>query len=136
MRSLLSRLSLSLAALLVGFSVFAGCQSADSKILTLTMADHGRAVRAWKGQPIRIVLEGNPTTGFTWLVDDLDTKIIAATGTPTYAPSGDVVGGGGKFTLNFVALDHGQTNMRVIYIRPSERGLAPAKTFAIMITVD
>ncbi len=136
MRSLLSRFSLSLAVLLVGFGLFAGCESAASKPLSLTMVDHGRAVRAKKGEPIQIVLEGNPTTGFTWLVDDLDPKIIAAAGTPTYTPSGDVVGGGGKFTLNFVAIEHGQTNMRIIYIRPSERGLAPEKTFAIMITVD
>ena len=136
MKPLLSRFSLSLAALLVSFGLLAGCESAASRVLNLTMADHGRAVSVNKGEPIQIVLEGNPTTGFTWLVDDLDPKIIAASGTPTYAPSSDGLGGGGKFTLNFVAIEHGQTNMRIIYIRPSERGLAPEKTFAIMITVD
>ena len=132
----MSRFSLALAALLLGFSVFTGCQSAASMTLTLTEADHGRAVRAKKGEAIQIVLEGNPTTGFTWIVDDLDTKVVAATTTPTYVPSSSALGAGGKFTLNFVALARGQTNMRVIYIRPSERGLQPAKTFAIMITVD
>ena len=131
----MSRLALSLAAVLVGFSLLAGCESATSKILPLTIADHGRAMSVVKGEPIQIVLEGNPTTGFTWLVDDLDTKVIAVAGTPTYAPSSDALGAGGKFIFNFTALARGQTNMRIIYIRPSERGLDPAQTFAIMITV-
>jgi len=131
----LSRFSLSLAALLVGFSLLAGCESASSKVLNLTMADHGRAVSVSKGEPIQIVLEGNPATGLTWLVDDLDVKVVAATGTPTYVPSSDVVGGGGKFTFNFTSLARGQTNMRIIFIKPSERGRTPEKTFAIMITV-
>ena len=131
----MSRFSLSIAALLVGLSLLAGCQSAASKVLSLTEADHGRAVRAEKGEAIQIVLEGNPTTGFTWMVDDLDTKVVVSTGAPTFAPSSNALGAGGKYTFNFVALARGQTNMRVIYIRPSERGLAPEKTFAIMITV-
>jgi inhibitor of cysteine peptidase len=135
MGSFTSRVSLNFAVLLVGFSLLAGCQSASSKLLSLTEADHGRAVRAQKGEPIQIVLEGNPTTGFTWMVDDLDPKVVVATGTPTFAPSSDALGAGGKFTFNFVALTRGQTNMRVIYIRPSEKGRAPEKTFAIMITV-
>ena len=131
----MSRLSLAFAALLAGFSLFAGCQSAASRVLNLTMADHGRAVSVNKGESIQIVLEGNPATGLTWLVDDLDTKVVAAAGTPKYEPSGDVVGGGGKFTFKFTALERGQTNMRVIFIKPSERGRDPEKTFAIMITV-
>jgi len=130
-----SRFSLSLAVLLVGLSLLAGCQTEASKVLNLTIADHGRAVSVKKGEPIQIVLEGNPTTGFTWLVDDLDPKVVTLVGTPTYAPSSDALGAGGKFTFNFTALARGQTNMRIIYIRPSERGLDPAKTFAIMITV-
>ena len=135
MKPLLSRLSVSLAAVLVGFSLLAGCESASSKVLNLTMADHGRAVSVNKGEPIQIVLEGNPVNGLTWLVDDLDTKVVAAAGTPAYVPSSDVVGGGGKFTFNFASLARGQTNMRIIFIKPSERGRAPEKTFAIMITV-
>ena len=131
----MSRLFLSFAALLVGFSLLGGCQTEASKVLNLTIADHGRAVSVNKGEPIQIVLEGNPATGLTWLVDDLDIKVVATTGTPTYTPSSDVVGGGGKFTFNFTSLTRGQTNMRIIFIKPSERGRAPEKTFAIMITV-
>ena len=130
-----SRLALSLAVLLVGLSLLAGCQTEASKVLNLTIADHGRAVSVKKDEPIQIVLEGNPTTGLTWLGDDLDPKVDALVGTPTYAPSSDAAGAGGKFTFNFTALARGQTNMRIIYIRPSERGLDPAKTLAIMITV-
>ena len=130
-----SRFSLSLAVLLVGLSLLTGCQTEASKVLNLTIADHGRAVSVKKGEPIQIVLEGNPTTGFTWLVDDLDTKVVAVAGTPTYAPSNDAVVRGGTFTFNFIPLTRGQTNMRIIYIRPDERGRDPEKTFAIMITV-
>jgi predicted secreted protein len=135
MKLLMSRFPLSLAALLVGFSLLAGCESASSKVLNLTVADHGRAVSVSKGEPIQIVLEGNPATGLTWLVDDLDTKVVAVVGTPKYEASSDAVGGGGKFTFNFASLARGQTNMRIIYIKPSERGRDPEKTFAIMITV-
>ncbi|HTZ20918.1 MAG TPA: protease inhibitor I42 family protein [Opitutaceae bacterium] len=135
MKTRLSRFSLSLAVLLVGLSLLTGCQTEASKVLNLTIADHGRAVSVKKGEPIQIVLEGNPTTGLTWLVDDLDVKVVALAGTPSYAPSSDALGAGGKFTFNFTALARGQTNMRIIYIKPSERGRDPDKTFAIMITV-
>jgi predicted secreted protein len=93
-------------------------------------------VSAKKDEPIQIVLEGNPTTGYTWKVEDVAPLVVAVNGAPQFVSAGAALGGSGKFTIDLTAIARGQTNLRLVYLRPSEKDTPPVKTFAIMITVN
>jgi len=132
----MQRIAFYFAALLGGLTLLTGCQTAASKVINLTEADNGRAVRVAKHEPIQIVLEGDYMTGNTWDLVDWDAKVIVMKGPPQFVPGNPTSGESGKFTFNFTTIAGGQTNLRIVYVREKERTAPPMKTFAIIVTVD
>jgi predicted secreted protein len=78
-------------------------------------------VSAKKDESIQIVLVGNPTTGYTWQVENVAPLAVAVNGAPQFVLAGAALGGSGKFTINLTAIARGQTNLRLVYLRASER---------------
>jgi len=68
-----------LAALLV---LATGCRAGQVK---LTAADKGKQVAVPAGGQLLISLEGNPTTGYTWEAQDLDTSLLKQAGEVKFA---------------------------------------------------
>ncbi len=120
----------------------AGCGSqaaAGSGPIKLTDADNGKTVAVKVGDEIQVILNGNPTTGYSWTAKIADDAVVQQQGDPVYAqgttdPS--VVGAGGTFTFTFKAAKAGQTAITFDYARPFETGVAPAQTYAVTITVE
>jgi Chagasin family peptidase inhibitor I42 len=50
--------------------------SCSSSGVQLTVDDKGNQVEVKTGDKITISLAGNPSTGFTWVAQDLDTSIL------------------------------------------------------------
>jgi len=119
-----------LAALIFSF---AGC---SPKAATLTGADNGKAITVSAGETFLVKLEGNPTTGYTWEAQNLDTTILAKVG-ETEFESGNpgLVGAGGTLILTFKALKPGVTTLTLIYHRSWETDVPPAETFTLQVTV-
>jgi|YNPNPStandDraft_1061719.scaffolds.fasta_scaffold252993_1 inhibitor of cysteine peptidase len=113
--------------------VLGRCNSQEERI-ALSKADHGREVRLRPGQEIILCLEGNPTTGFTWEVAELDSAAIAQMKEMEFTPHSNLVGAPGTFTFRFKALRRGAATLRLVYRRPWER-VAPADTFSVRIVV-
>lgn len=119
-----------LAGLLV---LTSGCGPSRIK---LSSADAGSQVEAAVGQQIVIRLEGNPTTGYTWEPQDLDTSLVEQVGETEFKSSSPgLVGAGGTQTLTFQALAAGTTELTLVYHRPWEEGVAPIETFTIRLTI-
>ena len=104
---------------------------------TLSEADAGTTVQVRMHDTINVVLEGNPTTGFTWerAPDDESAAILEQLGDPEFKPATELVGSGGKFTFRFEAVASGQAVLRLIYHRPWETGVPPEETFEVTISV-
>jgi len=104
---------------------------------TLSEADAGTTVMVRMHDTIEVVLEGNPTTGFTWerAPDDESAAILEQLGDPVFQPDTELVGSGGKFTFRFEAVASGQAILRLIYHRPWETGVPPEETFEVTISV-
>jgi len=68
--------------------------------------DAGSTVGLSVGDTMEVILDGNPTTGFTWErpSEDGDTAILHQMGEPAFEPDTDLVGSGGKVTLVFEAV--------------------------------
>lgn len=101
---------------------------------TLSKADHGRQVRVRPGQEIILRLEGNPTTGFSWEVAEIDSATLVQHKEVEFAPQSNLIGAPGTFTFRFKALQRGATTLRLVYRRPWEKA-APADTFSVHIEV-
>lgn len=129
-----------LQRLLLGclFASVVGCSSSGPSgpsSLTLEEGRSGSTVEIDTGEMFLVILEGNPTTGYTWEVDALDTTILQKIGEPDFTPDSDAIGSGGKFIFRFRAISVGQSPLKLIYHRPWEQDVPPLKTFELTIIV-
>ena len=121
-----------LALVLVG----TGCGSNGNKTKMIGSNDAGKMVTLKVGDTLEVTLEGNPTTGYNWEADSLDTTILKQVGEPAFTPASTAIGSGGQVTLRFEAAGSGQTTLKLIYHRSWETGVAPLKTFEVPAQVN
>jgi inhibitor of cysteine peptidase len=131
-----------LVALLVGLAAAsAGCGSqanANGGPVRLTEADNGKAVAVKAGEDVQVILEGNPTTGYTWTATVSDPAVLQQQGDPVYAQGNtdpSIVGAGGTFTFTFKAAAAGEVTLKFDYARPFDTGVAPIQTCSMTVTV-
>ena len=93
-----------------------------------------RTVSLPVGQVIELRLKENPTTGFRWS--------IAADGAPACAVVADSFerrpsppGAGGEHAWRIKAVRAGTCHLELIYRRPFEPGVPPARSFALDVQV-
>lgn len=112
----------------------AGCSPASTP---LTMSDNGRQVTLHPGDRLVIALEGNPSTGYTWEVVQVDSSLLSEQGPVQFkAASTGLVGAPGIQTLTFKALKAGTATLTLGYLRPWEKGVLPANTFQITVSIQ
>jgi inhibitor of cysteine peptidase len=103
-------------------------------------ADHdGKTVTAMMGKDIVIRLAGNPTTGYTWRVGEITGEAVKSQGDPAYVATKHaqrMVGGGGTFVFKLQAVKPGTSTVKLVYVRPWEKGKPPVKTFSATIEVQ
>jgi len=104
--------------------------------VNLVASDNGENVSLFAGQELIIQLDGNPTTGYTWETKDLDTNLFRQVGDVQFTSSNPkLVGSGGVQTLTLKVLNTGTGTLTLIYHRPWEKDVQPAKTFSVTVTV-
>ena len=104
--------------------------------LVLTERDNGKVLAAVVQQAIYVQLDGNPSTGYTWVLTSPNGNSVFATGPSTYAPdAGGAVGGGGTYTFPFLAKAPGETILSLSYQRPWDPG-SVIQTFSVTVRVS
>ncbi|MBN2027679.1 MAG: protease inhibitor I42 family protein [Actinobacteria bacterium] len=74
-----------------------------------------------KGEEFAIVLESNPTTGYSWeLAEPLDEEIILLVKTEFEEPDVELLGASGEEKWTFKAEGLGDTSVTLAYVRPWE----------------
>jgi inhibitor of cysteine peptidase len=112
------------------------CVSMPEAQATVNEADAGSTVELRVGDTMEVVLDGNPTTGFSWETAAVDASVLKQLGDPGFQPDTSLLGSGGKFTFRFEAVGSGQTLVRLIYHRPWEKNVPPEKTFEVTVIVQ
>ncbi len=97
--------------------------------------DNGRPVAAKVGQTIVLELNANPTTGYSWQINQIDTTILQQVGEVQYDSDSTLLGSGGTETIIFEVIGSGATTLMLNYQRPWEEGIAPIDVFILHITV-
>jgi inhibitor of cysteine peptidase len=111
------------------------CASSGRGPRQLSEKDSGSTVELRMGETLEVVLRGNPTTGYQWEIASGDTSVVKQRGKPEYRSDSAGIGSSGNFTFTFEAAAPGQTTLRLVYHRPFERNVPPARTFEITVVV-
>lgn len=101
------------------------------------------------GEEFDIRLPSNPSTGYQWQVAALDEKVVRLVDTrwepqvggeagADGSPPAPAVGVGGTSVLTFVGAADGRGVIRLVYVRPWEKGIAPARRadYAVEVLAD
>lgn len=119
---------------LILFTFIADC---SHKTIIKSENDSGGKCTMKPGDTLQVVLKSNPSTGYQWEIAAMDTTILKSIDKqyiPDKAPK-HTTGSGGKSIFRFTGIKKGESNLRLIYDRPFEEGVAPIKTFKMMVQV-
>ncbi len=131
-----NRITLTVISALLVLALAACSQTANAASTTsIGSADAGKTISLHKGDSLVVTLDGNVTTGYTWLAEPMDPAILKQVGEATYAPENTKVGAPGKITLTFQAVKTGQSELVLNYMRPFEKNTAPLNTFEVTVVV-
>ena len=96
---------------------------AEAKEFTLGDKDSGKTLEVHVGDAVKLVLETNPTTGFSWTkVENVDKSILKLEKNDyrQNANPGRLVGVGGNTTIVYRALKAGTAKIDLTYMQPWE----------------
>jgi inhibitor of cysteine peptidase len=95
----------------------------DAKEFALGDKDSGKSLELRVGDTVKLVLDANPTTGFSWSkMDKVDQSILKLEKNDYQqnANPGRMVGVGGKTTIVYRAMKPGSAKIDLTYMRPWE----------------
>lgn len=100
--------------LVILFAAFGGTAAAESQ--TVTDEQNGGTVTLTRGEQLKVILPGNPTTGYSWTVPQ-DIQATLSLHDSGYTPESDAIGAGGHFTYLFTAQQLGSVQLIMRYAR-------------------
>jgi inhibitor of cysteine peptidase len=103
--------------------------------LTVTQAENGKVIEVHPGDSIAIQLKENPTTGYTWAVDQGNDALLALQDSHYTQGPGMGVGGGGERNLIFQAQKAGTVPLQLKLWRSWVGDASITERFAITITI-
>jgi inhibitor of cysteine peptidase len=107
-----------------------------------TDGDNGRSINIQLGRSIRVVLESNPTTGYTWRIKNFDLDVLQITNnvylsnTPQVDDGPPWEGVGGKDAWTFQAIGAGTTQIELLYSRSWIEDDSDARSFILDVQVQ
>ncbi len=104
--------------------------------IKLTEKESGYTVEMAAGSVMEVILKGNPTTGYTWVVASVDESILTQIGEAEFKAERKARGSGGTITMRFRAEGVGRTFLKLMYHRPFEKDRPPSKTFELKVEVQ
>lgn len=128
-------------AALAGFLMMTAMMGSDrvmaAQSVAVTEAQNGKTVVVEKGASLIVTLESNPSTGYGWEVAKNDAAILKPFGAPIFRASAhEMPGAPGQQSFIFHATSNGKDSVVLEYRRPWEKGIAPAKTFSLIVSVE
>ena len=113
-------------------AILTACGGADE--VKLDVIDDGDQVELKSDQTLVISLEGNPTTGYTWEVAEVDEAVLKQVGETEFKPDTGDVGSPGMQTLRFETVSSGKTDLELVHHRSWEDE-EPLETFSVQVVV-
>ena len=97
------------------------------------------SMKVTAGQDFTISLQSNPSTGYQWqLAEPLNEKVLKKVNSiyqPADTSGGSTVGIGGVEIWTFMAVGKGNADIKMKYVRPSQKGAKPTEERVFKVTV-
>lgn len=107
----------------------------DSASILLYEGHSGQVVELRIHETFQILLDSNPSTGYSWNIEQIDLDLLEQIGEPQFTSDSDLPGSGGTTVFMFQTIAVGQTMLRLIYHRTWEEDMPPLKTFEITVMI-
>lgn len=105
------------------------------KLVTISDADRGKTIEPSTGDTLVISIDANPSTGYSWRIGKNDAAILKFVEQFIFPPKTSMPGAPSRQMLKFKAIAAGSDAVELEYVRPWEKGVAPAKTFPFTVEV-
>jgi inhibitor of cysteine peptidase len=102
----------------------------------LNASDNNTAINATTGEFLIVTLEGNPTTGYTWEVEELNEQVLQQVGDIVSVPESDLMGAPSMQIATFEVVGAGNATIKMVYHRPRETDVEPVDTFTLNVTAS
>jgi inhibitor of cysteine peptidase len=111
--------------------------SAPLNLINATESDNGSSLTLHSGEGLSVSLGITTGTGYSWRVARIDPKVLRQDGQPTLVHSAHPIPGAtATQVFRFTVAGLGKTQLDLDYVRPWEKGVAPARTFRLDVTVS
>ena len=107
----------------------------ENGVWRLTRADHQRTAEVRVGEPIAVQLPENPTTGFTWAIDETDRQRLTLDGSDYVPPEMGFIGAKGQRTFRFTARRPGEMTLQLKYWRVWEGEGSVTERFTVTLRI-
>ncbi len=104
-----------------------------SDAITLNEVDDGGQVELDSDKVLILNLPGNPSTGYSWQIENLDQEVLRPTGRAQLASKTLLLGAPSSQVLRFAGVSRGETTLKLAYRRPWEKGGEPLRTFSVQV---
>lgn len=132
------RVAVLLIGLLLGASIAIPEPSASpTETITVGQAANGSHRALHRRDVLVVRLSSNPSTGYRWKIRSGTGRALSLVGR-TYVPPRDTgsLGAPGTDVFRLRAVTRGKVALRIVYVRPWESGVPPARTFTLRVTVS
>lgn len=89
----------------------------ENGVLILASADNNRTAELRVGERVKVGLPDNPSTGYTWAIDETDNRLLALDGAEYNEPTEGFIGARGRRIFTFTARQPGEVTLRLKYWR-------------------
>ncbi|MEZ5378802.1 MAG: protease inhibitor I42 family protein [Acidimicrobiales bacterium] len=131
---------LALALFFLGLTGCGGSSSDGGETgAVFTDTDSGSEITLDTGDRFTLQLASNPTTGYSWAIDDTTLPNGLTLVSSTYRAddtSGNVVGSGGVEEFVFEAMASGSGMLRLSYVRPFDDPVVPERVVEYIVRID
>ena len=121
---------------LVGALLLAGCALVrGASPVEVDQGAAGQTIALARGRKLIVALESNPTTGYRWEMEPAEGACVEQVGEADFRSESNRVGSGGIERLTFQAVRAGEMDLKLVYRRSWETGVAPIETFTLHVVV-
>lgn len=133
MRKILKTQLFILIGLIMVIALFLVRRVQASEVM-LSSENAGFQIQLAQSDMLVVRLESNPSTGYTWEVQQIDQTILRKIGVEIeFEPESDLIGAPGIQILRFVGVSVGQTNLKLVYHRPWQEDVEPFNTYSVKV---
>ncbi|HRE54391.1 MAG TPA: protease inhibitor I42 family protein [Candidatus Competibacter sp.] len=105
-------------------------------MLSLKREDNNRTAELRVGERFKVSLPENPSTGYTWAIDETDRRLLALEGTAYDEPDeGGFVGARGRRIFTFSAQQAGEVVLRLKYWRFWDGDASTTERYAVSLKI-